>query len=434
MTLIQLASTTVTTTPLPGVGESAKPPLLEAGFDEALTQADQSYQEPDTAEPVDAKTVDAKTTDAEPTDSRDTRDASAESEPSAASEEGQDVEAAAEQDAAENSAATDESSAEAVDDDAAEVTEPVGEGVDEAALIEALQASGLSVSPEQLAENVVKVQGLGQAVTRKPGNTNPGAVKLDGIATGPAPVPAELQGQNGAAGLELRVALPTLPTDGATTALETPKPEVQATKANTAGPVLALDLPGGVGASAGGELTETLRNVTGQAQARGEAASARATVTAGPEGADGNLVSQNTARVARGLRNAVAQQSGSLTLRLTPMSLGTVKIQLAVQGSAVQAQLSAETPQAQQMLSQQITQLRSSLEAQGLTVERLTVQSLSNSNASQFEAQDDTDGRSRGQQQQGFDGSGGRTPQNPGETFEDLFGDDESTSDEGVRS
>ncbi|MEM6856067.1 MAG: flagellar hook-length control protein FliK, partial [Planctomycetota bacterium] len=114
----------------------------------------------------------------------------------------------------------------------------------------------------------------------------------------------------------------------------------------------------------------------------------------------------NAARLTRGLNNAVNQQGGSVTLRLTPPEMGTVRIQLNLQGTNVSAQFHAETDSAQRLLTQQLGQLRTSLESQGLNVERLGVQSISaSSNSSSLQQQTNSDnpqsqanadGRSRG--------------------------------------
>ena len=101
------------------------------------------------------------------------------------------------------------------------------------------------------------------------------------------------------------------------------------------------------------------------------------------------------------------QKGGSVTLRLTPPEMGTVRIQLNLQGTKVSAQFHAETDSAQRLLTQQLGQLRTSLESQGLNVERLGVQAMnasSNSSGLQQQANGDSpqsqansDGRSRGQ-------------------------------------
>ena len=111
----------------------------------------------------------------------------------------------------------------------------------------------------------------------------------------------------------------------------------------------------------------------------------------------------NAARVSRGLQNAVHQQGGTVTLRLTPAELGTVRIQMHMQGTTVSANFHTETESAQALLTQQITHLRQALETQGLTVERLQVQTMPSSGFTQSgtggQQQNDTaggDGRSRG--------------------------------------
>lgn len=118
----------------------------------------------------------------------------------------------------------------------------------------------------------------------------------------------------------------------------------------------------------------------------------------------------NSARLARGLQSAVAQRGGSVTLRLTPPEMGTVRIQMQITAARVSVQFHAETQQGQSMLTQQLGQLRTTLESHGLQVERITVQTMhpgqSQNNASTSQQQHNQgsehgdaradDGRSRG--------------------------------------
>jgi flagellar hook-length control protein FliK len=130
--------------------------------------------------------------------------------------------------------------------------------------------------------------------------------------------------------------------------------------------------------------------------------------------------------------------------------MGTVRIQMQMNGGHVQAQFHTETQSARTMLNQQIGQLRSVLESQGLSVDRLSVQQMSSSNSnsqtqmhmhqhSQQSADGQTgDGRSRGFFQQGQD-QGGRNqggnqqsaqhqsadPQNPQQQASDPVGFDD---------
>lgn len=91
----------------------------------------------------------------------------------------------------------------------------------------------------------------------------------------------------------------------------------------------------------------------------------------------------NAARLARGLQSAVQQRGGSVTLRLTPPDMGTVRISLQINGGSVNAQFHTQTESARQLLNQQWSQLRHALESQGLNVERLGAQTMSSSSSSQ---------------------------------------------------
>lgn len=125
-----------------------------------------------------------------------------------------------------------------------------------------------------------------------------------------------------------------------------------------------------------------------------------------PSPSDGDPL--NSARLARGLRSAINQKGGAVTLRLTPPQMGTVRIQVQIQGATVSAQFHVQSDAASTMLNQQLTQLRTALEGQGLSVERLSVQTMPNPATSQMhqnQQQSDgspQDGRSRG----GFAGPG----------------------------
>ncbi|QDU33171.1 Flagellar hook-length control protein FliK [Poriferisphaera corsica] len=138
----------------------------------------------------------------------------------------------------------------------------------------------------------------------------------------------------------------------------------------------------------------------------------------------------NMARVARGLQSAIHQNGGNLTLRLTPESMGTVRIQLQITGAQVNVQLHTEHESARSMLNQHISNLRQSLEHQGLSVERIGVQSMQNSSQSNTNSQSDmsqSDGRSRGeysgqQGQNNQDNQQDRQKQN--NSFTDLFAEE----------
>ncbi len=120
-----------------------------------------------------------------------------------------------------------------------------------------------------------------------------------------------------------------------------------------------------------------------------------------------------TDRAIRGLTSVMAQRGGTVTLRLSPPDLGSLRIDVRLDGATVRAQFQASTPAAASMLHQNMAALRHALESQGLTVDNLQVQAPAATSqahaghAGQQTGQQDaqqspSDGRSRG-----FAGDGG---------------------------
>jgi flagellar hook-length control protein FliK len=112
---------------------------------------------------------------------------------------------------------------------------------------------------------------------------------------------------------------------------------------------------------------------------------------------DAEMSEQNVARLARGLRAAVQQNGGAVTLRLTPPELGEVRIQMQVHQSHVTASLQVEQDSVNALLSHRLGQLRHALESQGLVVDRLEVQTAAAREPSTDLGRTPDDGRSRGQ-------------------------------------
>jgi hypothetical protein len=78
--------------------------------------------------------------------------------------------------------------------------------------------------------------------------------------------------------------------------------------------------------------------------------------------------------VSRGLAAAVAQRGGTVQVRLIPESLGEVRIQMRLDAASVSVKIDTANPAAHGLLTDHLAVLRSSLEATGLNVQRLTVQ------------------------------------------------------------
>jgi flagellar hook-length control protein FliK len=72
--------------------------------------------------------------------------------------------------------------------------------------------------------------------------------------------------------------------------------------------------------------------------------------------------------------NNLGQGTQQLTLSLTPESLGTLNVVLTVKGKEVQALIKADTPDATKVISENLSQIKQSLESQGLTVSKMEVQ------------------------------------------------------------
>lgn len=81
-----------------------------------------------------------------------------------------------------------------------------------------------------------------------------------------------------------------------------------------------------------------------------------------------------TPLVGRGLAALANQKGGALQIRLDPPSLGDLRIAMTVVNGKVSAELTTSTGQAHALLSADLTALRQALEAQGLSVERLSIQ------------------------------------------------------------
>ncbi len=125
----------------------------------------------------------------------------------------------------------------------------------------------------------------------------------------------------------------------------------------------------------------------------------------------------NAARIARGLQSALAQRGGTVTLRLHPPELGILKVQMQIQEGQVRAQFMTDNAAAKGLLTQELGNLRTALERQGLTVERLEVQmqptqttNMQSGQQSMTQQDQPEDGRSRGQfMRQGGQGDSGLT-------------------------
>lgn len=120
------------------------------------------------------------------------------------------------------------------------------------------------------------------------------------------------------------------------------------------------------------------------------------------------IARQNIDRIVNGVRGDLLPRGGSMQIRLDPPQLGSLNVSVRVQDGVLSATFQTSNEQATQMLSQTMTQLKSALEATGVSVERLHVRQTSASRSS-----DDTHG------------SNGDGRQQPGEGDQQSFAQNE---------
>jgi flagellar hook-length control protein FliK len=107
----------------------------------------------------------------------------------------------------------------------------------------------------------------------------------------------------------------------------------------------------------------------------------------------------------RGLAAMLKQRGGAMNLRLDPPDLGQVRVQMTLSRGTVAAEFHASTPQAHQLLEKNLSMLRTTLEQQGLTVERLTVAHVPSS-AAQHALRDESQPQQQHSQRSQHDAAG----------------------------
>ncbi|MDH3585136.1 MAG: flagellar hook-length control protein FliK, partial [Phycisphaerae bacterium] len=101
-----------------------------------------------------------------------------------------------------------------------------------------------------------------------------------------------------------------------------------------------------------------------------------APVAEAPDLAETQVESQRVAEQAlKGLRSVMGRRGGNVTLQLHPRELGSLRIQVQMEAGVVRAQFIAANDSSQSLLQQQLGTLRAALQAQGLVVDQLSVQS-----------------------------------------------------------
>ena len=84
--------------------------------------------------------------------------------------------------------------------------------------------------------------------------------------------------------------------------------------------------------------------------------------------------SEGLQELARLVKTQLGQKRSSLTVHLSPAELGRVRVKVDMQDGLARVELTAETPEARDVLRKQLNELRGALEQQGIRVESLDVQ------------------------------------------------------------
>lgn len=105
-------------------------------------------------------------------------------------------------------------------------------------------------------------------------------------------------------------------------------------------------------------------------------------------------------QVVRGVMTMLRSNGGSLTMKLNPPALGSLRIQMTVTQDRVSLQFHAQSGETQRLLQSTAESLRSALESQGLKVEQMTIQPLARPTGGQGSSQPDNPNSQQQQQQQ----------------------------------
>ena len=85
---------------------------------------------------------------------------------------------------------------------------------------------------------------------------------------------------------------------------------------------------------------------------------------------------------------AAAERGGEIRIRLSPPELGSIRLEVKMQGGNMTAKLDAETPAARQALLDNLPLLRERLAEQGLRIEQLDIGSLDRQDRETFDAEE----------------------------------------------
>lgn len=124
-------------------------------------------------------------------------------------------------------------------------------------------------------------------------------------------------------------------------------------------------------------------------------------------------------RVSRGFQQ-LGSNGGQIRMRLAPDQLGSVQLQMKLQNGELSGTMVTQTEAASQALREQLPQLRSSLESQGIRLDRMEIQTEAAANAQDASTPDGRFGDTSGQSGRGFDQRGQLADQRERSSWSDV--------------
>jgi flagellar hook-length control protein FliK len=242
---------------------------------------------------------------------------------------------------------------------------------------------------------------------------------LQGASTSPAPQPDAAENNAGDQSPEQDPRHTAPPRPSTPASVHQPAPIAPPAQAAPQAATPAPSLPTTPGIQSAAVKPAGPTPVIGLAQSPGaakHAALARLTAQA-PALKQGIAQASFIPQASKALTMALRQGEGTVTLRLTPESLGTLKVELTLHNAEVTARLHASTESARQLLIDAQSSLRAALEARGLSVERIEVTAPPGADAQDARLNQDHrgtelagDGRSRQRNADAQQDSPGRAP------------------------
>ncbi|HEX8325401.1 MAG TPA: flagellar hook-length control protein FliK [Tepidisphaeraceae bacterium] len=105
-----------------------------------------------------------------------------------------------------------------------------------------------------------------------------------------------------------------------------------------------------------------------------------------------NVAEENVDRIVTSIRGEILNNGGTMQIRLDPPTLGSINVQISVDDGVMSASLQTSNDEATRLLSHNLSQLKNSLEAAGVTVDRIQVKQAAPAESSNNSQQQTGDG------------------------------------------